>query len=158
MSLVLWSTVVVLCCTVEMLYANTGTRVLQRSDKGTHARCILLVSLQPGTLVQWYFGAVVLWHRGGVIGAFYRISLPFTVLRLNLLQPEAFFLSLMTHTDFDNGDHIMKQLLLVNIGYFLSPSQPLQISLSVKVSTLYTTLSFGGFSEVFSSYQQYTVS
>ena len=84
-----------------------------------------------------------------MIGAFYRISLPFTVLRLNLLQPEAFFLSLMTHTDFDNGDHIMKQLLLVNIGYFLSPSQPLQISLSVKVSTLYTTLSFGGFSEVF---------
>ena len=58
-------------------------------------------------------------------------------------------MSLMTHTDFDNGDHIMKQLLLVNIGYFLSPSQPLQISLSVKVSTLYTTLSFGGFSEVF---------
>ena len=67
MSLVLWSTAVVLCCTVEKLYANTGI-------------CILVVSLEPGTLVQWYFGAVALWHRGGVIGAFYRISLPFTVL------------------------------------------------------------------------------
>ena len=37
-------------CAVEMLYANTGIWVLQRSDKVTHALCILIVSLEPGTL------------------------------------------------------------------------------------------------------------
>ena len=63
-----------------MLYCgNTGTRVLQRSDKGTHAASILVVSLEPwrndkgnvglilltsSTLDQWYFGTCACVHSG----------------------------------------------------------------------------------------------
>ena len=83
------------------------------SDKGT----LGLILLNSFTLVQWYFGAVELWHRRGVIGAFYRISLstsmsypasvssylgpfsPLWWLRLNLMRLKSYIRENKTTTD-----------------------------------------------------------
>ena len=55
--------------------------------------------------MQLYLGTVVLWQRGGVIGAFYRISLHFT--SLHCPTPDSpstwgLFLNLMTQTESDD--------------------------------------------------------
>ena len=90
---------------------------------------------------------MVLQSPGGVIGAFYRISLHFTVnftvLRLNLRLPGAFFLSLslMSHTELnDEVKNRPEQVFLLRVSKIVTTgandglAKSLQICVSVSSS------------------------